>query len=206
MMKVLVVTGGIGSGKSQVCRLLSEKFGIPVYEADSRAKALYVEEPDMLDRIEAALGIGLRNGRGEFVPQYLSDIIFADPSALRKVEDILFPVLKRDFYDWAERQGSSLVAFESATILEKTAFDDFGDIVLLVDAPVSLRLRRASERDGVDKEHIRSRMAAQTLMNRLSEGDVHSRIDYVLRNDSSMSELTQKLAEFIGKYRLTKML
>ena len=205
-MKVLVVTGGIGSGKSQVCRLLSEKFGIPVYEADSRAKALYMEVPDMLDRIEAALGTGLRNDRGEFVPGYLSDMIFADPSALRKVEDILFPVLKKDFSDWAERQGSSLVAFESATILEKAAFDGFGDIVLLVDAPVSLRLMRAAARDCADTEKIRSRMEAQTLMNRLSEGGVDTRVDHVLKNDSTIEDLEANLSEFIEKYRLTKML
>ena len=96
-MKVLIVTGGIGSGKSQVCRILKEKYGFPVYEADIRAKALYVEIPEMLDDIEAAVGTCIRSDSGAFVPKMLADVIFTDADALRKVEDIVFPKLKEDF-------------------------------------------------------------------------------------------------------------
>ena len=203
-MKVVVVTGGIGSGKTSVCRLLAEKYGIPVYEADRRAKELYTEFPSMLDRMESVLEVSLRDDSGEFVPARLADVIFNDADALGMVEDMLFPVMKEDFASWAK--GYETVAFESATILEKPQFDGFGDIVLLVDAPVPLRLARAIERDCVDEAEVISRMEAQPLMNFLSEGGRISRVDHVLMNDSSLEKLDRDLAEFMGKYGLTKML
>ena len=205
-MKILVVTGGIGSGKSQVCRLLKERFRVPVYEADKRAKELYAEHPEILDTIESDLNAAVRNEEGEFVPKMLADIIFSDPSALLKVENILFPAMKRDFSEWAESKNVDLVAFESATILEKPQFSGFGDFVLLVDAPISLRLKRAAERDCAEIDRIKARMDAQKLMNRLSEGGVDERIDYVIKNDLTLADLAGKLTEFMGKYGLTKML
>ena len=206
MMKTLVVTGGIGSGKSLVCRILKEDHDSPVYEADVRAKQLYVEIPSMLDGIEAALGTALRDCNGDFVPSLLSQVIFGNPVALKKVEDMLFPVMIDDFARWASEQESDVVAFESATLLEKSQFDGFGDIVLLVDAPVQVRKERAMKRDGVAGEKILARMQAQTLMNMLSEGAEDSRVDYVLKNDSSEDDLREKLNGFIGKYGLTKKL
>ena len=205
MMKVLVVTGGIGSGKSLVCRMLAEK-GIPVYEADKRAKLLYVEVPSMLDDIETSLGVRLRDSNGDFVPAMLAEVIFRDKDALKKVEDILFPVMKKDFARWSDAQGKEVTAFESATVLEKPQFDGFGDIVLLVDAPVEVRRSRAMQRDGVSEEVIQRRINAQPIMNRLSQGETDPRIDHVLLNDSTEEELERKLDEFIEKYELTKML
>ena len=207
MMKtVLVVTGGMGSGKSLACRILEKEYGIPVYEADARAKSLYVGCPSMLDDIEAALGMSLRNLDGIFVPSLLAEVIFSDNVALGKVEDILFPVMKKDFAEWASRQGSEVVAFESATVLEKPQFDGFGDIVLLVDAPVEVRIARAMGRDGVEREKVMARIQAQKLMNRLSEGDCDPRVGHVLENGSTEEDLKRNLKEFIEKFGLTKKL
>ena len=205
-MKILVITGGIGSGKSLVSRRLEEKYGIPVYDADSRVKALYAEVPQMLDAIETELGVRVRDEKGNFVPKMLADVIFSDNQALLKVEEIIFPYLKNDFSNWADFHGKEIVAFESATILEKPQFDDFGDIVLLVDAPKSLRLSRACARDGQEEGKILERMAAQKLMNSLSEGSCCERVDHTIINDSDQDDLYVKIEDFIEKYRLTKML
>ena len=99
-----------------------------------------------------------------------------------------------------------MVAFESATVLEKEQFDDFGDIILLVDAPMDVRLSRACSRDGADKAKVQERMAAQPLMNSISDGGACERVDCVILNDGSIEELEQKLTEFVEKYGLTKML
>ena len=206
MMKVLIVTGGIGSGKSLVCRMLTESHCIPVYEADRRVKALYSEIPSMLDDIEKTLEVSVRDDDGTFVPQRLADVIFADHVALKKLEDIVFPRLKEDFARWADEHGKDVVAFESATVLEKEQFDDFGDVVLLVDAPMDVRLSRACSRDGADKAKVQERMAAQPLMNFISGGGSCERVDHVIMNDSSIEQLEQKLTEFVEKYGLTKML
>jgi dephospho-CoA kinase len=108
---------------------------------------------------------------------------------------------------WAEKYtDEEVVAFESATVLEKQQFNGFGDVVLLVNAPFALRLSRALERDKMDEGKVLSRMAYQPLMNRLSDGESDDRIDYVIQNDASASDLGEKLREFIEKYTLTKML
>lgn len=203
---VLIVTGGIGSGKSQVCKMLVDQYGIPVYEADRRVKALYTENPHMLENIESALGVALRDDAGIFAAQKLAEVIFSDANSLGKVEEIVFPYLKQDFAAWAEAQDCEVVAFESATVLEKPQFEGFGDIVLLIDAPVELRLSRASLRDGVDEVAVKRRMAVQNLMNRISDGETCPRVNHVIVNDSTIAELTVKLNEFIEKYGLTKML
>lgn len=205
-MKVLIVTGGIGSGKSLVCRILTEKYRIPVYEADSRVKSLYAEVPEMLDAIEEALGVRLRDDVGTFVPRRLADVIFTDKEALLKVEDIIFPYLRKDFFSWADTQLGNVVAFESATILEKQQFDGFGDIVLLVDAPKTLRLGRACMRDGQDEVRIKERMDAQKLMNSLSDGASCEKVNHKIVNDSTVDDLQRKIEKFIEKYGLTKML
>ena len=101
-MTVLVVTGGIGSGKSLVCRLLHQKYGVPVYDADAKAKEIYGKYPAVVDMMEEVLGKSLRDCDGNFMPRALADVIFNDGSALQEVEKILFPVLKQDFLQLVE--------------------------------------------------------------------------------------------------------
>lgn len=167
--KIIVVTGGIGSGKSEFCRVLERKYGLPVYDADSRAKKLYNSHPTLLNDIEAVLGAELRDSEGRFVPKKLAGLIFQDAGALAAVENLLFPALMDDFEAWEEEQQSDTVIFESATILEKRQFTDFGDYVVLIDAPYLLRLERACRRDNAPKEMIMSRMNRQSLMNLYSQ-------------------------------------
>ena len=206
-MKILAVTGGIGSGKSEVCRILAENGLTLQYNADSRAKALYMECPGLLDRIEKELGERFTDAEGNFVPSRLAAVIFSDAAALEKVEALLFPEMIRDFHRMmAEAAQDQIVVFESATFLEKKQFDGFGDLVLLVDAPLDLRIARAIERDGADKDAVLRRISAQPLMNRLSEGENDSRVDFILANDSTFENLEEKLKIFIEKYELTKML
>ena len=198
-MKVLVVTGGIGSGKSEVCRILHGKGLTRQYNADRRAKQLYTEYPEVLTSIENALCASFRDEDGQFVPALLAAVIFKDRTALEKVEEILFPVMKQDFEAIAsEAADDETVVFESATILEKPFFDGFGDYVVLVDAPVSLRLKRACTRDKVTEEQIRERMLNQPLLNSLSEGEKSERVGHVIMNDGSYEELQKKVEDFLN--------
>ena len=90
---ILVVTGGIGSGKSEVCRILMDMGIVHQYNADSRAKALYEEHPSLLVDIEETLGCSLKDEDGHFVPAKLAARIFSEPQALEAVESHLFPVM-----------------------------------------------------------------------------------------------------------------
>jgi dephospho-CoA kinase len=205
MMRILVITGGIGSGKSEVCRILAYKGLDAQYNADLKVKELYTSVPGLLETMENRLGCRLKDSNGNFVPQWLAQIIFSDRKALETVESLVFPVLIEDFKSFAEDSGSDIVVFESATILEKPQFKGFGDKVLLVDAPVHVRLERACRRDGAEREAVKSRMANQILMNSLSDGAEDERIDAVIVNDGTMDMLEEKIektmSDLFGDWR-----
>lgn len=199
-MRVLAVTGGIGSGKSEVCRILA-RHGLHLqYNADARAKALYTESPGLLDAIEDALGCVLRSEDGRFIPSALAAVIFADNEAMVKLEELLYPEMIRDFHMFmAKAAEDQIVVFESATFLEKKQFDGFADMVLLVDAPFEVRLERACARDVASREAVLARMKCQTLMNALSEGHVDPRIDYKVLNEGTMEELERNVLQVLNE-------
>lgn len=190
----LVVTGGIGSGKSTVARILNESFGCPVYDADSAVKRLYVSHPHLLSDIESDAGRKFTDAAGIFCPSLLADWIFGNPEAIAAVESRVFPVLIEDFEAW-KAQHDGWVIFESATILEKPFFKGFGDAVLIIDAPVELRVERALARDMAAREKIMARVSEQKLMNDISQGRNIPERTYICHNTGSMDDLRAKLKE-----------
>lgn len=199
-MKVVVITGGIGSGKSSVCAYLEKAYGWPVYEADAKVKQLYVTHPSLLTDIENTLGFSLRDEAGDFKPSLLASVIFNDRDALIKVEDLVFPVLSEDFEHWkSQHSDRDFVILESATILEKPQLKGMGDVTVLIDAPLQLRQQRASLRDGVSAEMISRRMDSQTLMNDISSGKVESPAQYTVINDGTYDDLTQNIDNLVKK-------
>lgn len=189
-MMILTVTGGIGSGKSEVCRIIHSLYGYPVYEADVKVKELYSTCPGLLDKIARALGCTLTDDDGKFVPERMAERIFGDGEALETVEALVFPALIEDFNLWKNAfADEEAVVFESATILEKEFFSTFSDRVIVVDAPFDVRLERACRRTGAPTKSILSRMQAQRLMNSISEGYVDPRVDAVIKNDKDLASL-----------------
>ena len=193
-MGVIIISGGIGSGKSTVCKILCDQFGWPVYEADNRVKELYLQHDGLLNDIESALGESFRDEKGVFMPSSLAARIFMDNKALETVESYVFPVLMNDFCSWKEGHADKEhVILESATILEKPQLSGIGDYVIVVDAPIEVRVDRAALRGQTTKEVIRKRIECQPLMNSISEGNVPEGIDHVIINDSDLESLTEKV-------------
>ena len=209
-VKTILLTGGIGSGKSSAAAVLSS-LGIAVYNADTRVKALYENVQGLVDELEKILGCSLRDDLGSFDKKKLATCIFGANAAenLALVEGVVFPYLLDDFKDYSRKMaieassrgqnGPIYVAMESATALEKTVFHDFGDIRLVVDAPIELRLERACMRDGATREQILDRMNEQPLMNSISKGDVPQGIDAVIMNDSTLEVLQQRVKMVLEK-------
>lgn len=181
-MRTVIVTGGIGSGKSAVCAHLAGK-GIPVYDSDSRAKALYEERPALLETLEKAWGVPLRESGGRLDRSRLAALIFSDPARRTELENLLYPALREDFEAWREGfPEAPYVVFESAVVLSKPAFNGLADKVVLVEAPRALRLQRVLVRDGGLPDSVRARMAAQRLPSR-------RKADAVIRNEGSLEDL-----------------
>ena len=187
-MKTVILTGGIGSGKSAVCACLKAR-GVPVYDSDSRTKSLYDRDPALVGRLEAVLGTGLRTEEGRLDRRKLAGIIFADPEKKAAVEAVVHPAVLEDFRRWKRWQRPKgwtygpvpFVVLESAIILSCPVFDGVGDRTVLVDAPEEVRLARAVARDGSDPEAVLRRIRQQHF-------DL-SRVDAVLRNDGPLEEL-----------------
>ena len=115
MMKV-GVTGGIGSGKSTVCRLFAQK-GIALYDSDAAAKRLMQEDGALRRQLAGRFGEGTFRD-GQLDRAYLAGIVFADPQALADLNALVHPVVMRDFDAWAARQEGSYVILESAILFE----------------------------------------------------------------------------------------
>ncbi len=169
-MKTIVVTGGIGSGKSAVCDYLRMR-GVPVYDCDNSVKRLYDDDPTLVSDLERALGTDLRGEDGRLDRKRLASVIFSDSQALATLESIVHPAVLRDFVSWRSSFDASswsgyagmapFVVMESAIVTEKPVFDGSYDAVVMVTAPDEIRIGRASRRDGVSHEAIAARMANQ---------------------------------------------
>lgn len=161
------VTGGIGSGKSTVCKLLAE-YGVAVYDSDSKAKELMNSDVDLRRALCEAFGEECYNAEG-LNRGYLSGKVFGDREALAKLNSIVHPAVKADFRAWAEMQSSAYVVLESAILFE-SGFDSEVDTTLAVMAPMEERVRRTMSRDGSDRAAVEARIA-----NQMSDDELHSR-------------------------------
>ncbi|HJC26153.1 MAG TPA: dephospho-CoA kinase [Candidatus Alistipes stercoravium] len=154
------ITGGIGSGKSTVCRLFAAR-GIAVYDSDSEAKRMMNSSEELRARIEARFGTETYRDDGTLDRARLARIVFSDPQALADLDRLVHPAVRADFAAWAERQPSEYVILESAILFE-AGFASEVDRTVAVLAPLELRVERTCRRDGCDAESVRRRIAAQT--------------------------------------------
>ena len=173
MMKV-GITGGIGSGKSTVCRLFAQK-GIAVYDSDAAAKRLMQEDGALRRQLAGRFGEGTFRD-GVLDRAYLAGIVFADPQALADLNALVHPVVMRDFDAWAARQEGSYVILESA-ILFDAGLEGCVDKTVAVLAPRELRIERTCRRDGCGADQVVRRIAAQ-----LDDDALSARADYVVVN------------------------
>jgi dephospho-CoA kinase len=152
------ITGGIGSGKSTVCDMLSG-YGIAVYVADDRAKELMTESEQLRSALVAAFGEATYDG-GKLNRAYLAESVFSNTEALARLNAIVHPAVMADFDRWAEEQEGEYVVLESAILFE-AGLDDRVDTTVAVMAPKDIRLQRAMQRDGATREQIERRMDNQ---------------------------------------------
>lgn len=168
------ITGGIGSGKSTLCQLLTA-FGASLYDSDSRAKSLMAEDEKLHDALCDEFGAECYNDEG-LNRSFLASKVFGDEEALRRLNAIVHPAVRADFRRWAAEQRSEYVILESAILFE-SGFDSEVDTTIAVLAPMEERLRRTVERDGVSREDVLRRIAHQ-----MSDDELHSRADRTIVN------------------------
>lgn len=180
------ITGGIGSGKSVVSRLL-EIMGVPVYISDSEAKRLTQTDRTIREGLTGLLGEDVYAG-GMLNKPLLASYLFGSPEHARQVNGIIHPRVKEDFRIWARRHADSrIVGIESAILIE-AGFASEVDKIVLVYAPEEVRIRRAVARDASSREAIRRRIASQ-----MSDEKKREQADFVIVNDGETPLIPQVL-------------
>jgi dephospho-CoA kinase len=174
-MTIIGITGGIGSGKSTLSRLL-ETFGIPVYIADTEAKKLMNTSPDIKRRLIQKFGEAIYS-EGNLNRKKLASLIFCNPEAVSYVNSVVHPAVQSDFINWTKSGFYPVVAVESAILFE-SGFNSLVDFTVTVSAALEIRIKRISERDHLSKKEITDRIA-----NQIPEEERISRSDFVIIND-----------------------
>lgn len=180
------ITGGIGSGKSIVAKVFNS-LGIPVYDADTAAKRLMQEDPQLVAAIKAAFGAGAYED-GRLNRAYLADKVFRDPAQLELLNQLVHPVTIKDAANWMQQQQAPYALKEAALIFESGSQSEL-DFVIGVYAPKHLRIHRVMQRDGVTREAVIKRMD-----NQIEESLKMRLCDAVITNDDQQLVVPQVLA------------
>ncbi len=157
-MKRIGITGGIGSGKSFIATII-ERMGYPVYYSDVRSKELTNAHPLIRQGLIDLVGENVYFG-GELDKKVLATAIFSNDELRLKVNQLIHPIVRQDFEDWANSQKRDLIFNEAAILFETGAYRNF-DATILVYAPEELRLKRVLKRDIITKEEVLVRMNNQ---------------------------------------------
>ncbi|WPY97825.1 dephospho-CoA kinase [Christiangramia sp. OXR-203] len=157
-MKIVGLTGGIGSGKTTVAGFFKD-LGIPVYIADDAGKRLLEENSDIREKVSKLLGVAAYN---EQVPdrKYIANKVFKDKDLLEKLNAIIHPAVASDFQDWVSKQTSEYIIYEAAILFEAGGYKKC-DLSILVTAPHELKIGRLQKRDDSTVEEIEARMGHQ---------------------------------------------
>jgi dephospho-CoA kinase len=157
-MKIIGLTGGIGSGKTTVAKLFME-LGVPVYNSDWHAKKLMENSTEIRKTIIDLLGKESYE-EGRLNKKYIADKVFSNKELLQKLNAIVHPAVRKDFMGWMEKKKSPYVIQEAAILFENNSYRNF-DKIILVKAPKEVRIDRIRERDHSAKDEILARMKNQ---------------------------------------------
>lgn len=230
----ILLTGGIGSGKSSVRRIL-ERMGVPCYDADSAVKGFYgvtlksgsehlasgtAEKPFLLPEIEAALGLSFRKIDGSFDSRKLADAIFSDSGRLKTVESIVFPALAIDFARWRKTVGQTVPGAVSSAVERPAGATPLADLAIFesataLDKPDFPKLWDkciwvdAPEDLRVERVIARDHCSREQVLSRIrlqSPLEAHrSEVDAVILNDCSLQDLPMRVRSALSSIIPTRI-
>ncbi len=158
-MKIVGITGGIGSGKSVVSQLL-QTMGYRVYDSDTEAKKL-MNTADMLNRLAKTFGPEVVYGN-EINRKVLASKVFTDNNALEMLNALVHPMVRTDFNSWTKTHSKQKIVFMESAILIESGFTDMVDEIWLVIAPTDLRVTRIVNRNNCTEQEAMQRIMAQS--------------------------------------------
>lgn len=181
------ITGGIGSGKSTVCKLFS-LLGAPIYSADDRAKWLMSHDPALKEKILSEFGSESYYATGELNRGYLAETVFSNPEKVASLNALVHPAVGKDFKQWVSQQTAPYLLKEAALLFETGAAKEL-DCVINVSSPLRVRMARVLLRDPQRTEE----QVNQIIDQQLPDEEKNMRADFSIKNTDNKLLIPQVL-------------
>ena len=182
------ITGGIGSGKSLVCRIF-KCLGVPAYDADSQAKKLISNDPLLIEQIKKEFGNATYFKDGSLNRSSLAEATFGHPKKLEKLNSLVHPRVANDYSQWVQTQKDHAYVIREAALLYEAGSYTSVDKMIVVSSPKVLRIKRVLARDPQrTEEGIKAIMNSQW-----PEEEKLRRADFIIYNDDQHMIIPQVL-------------
>ncbi len=180
------ITGGIGSGKSIICRVFAS-LGVPIYDADSRARWIMNNHPTLKEEVIAEFGVQAYDHNGQLNRAYMAELVFNDSNKVKALNAMVHPKVGQDFIDWANSYPNAPYLLKEAALMFESGSSKALDYVITVFAPKNVRIKRVLKRDPQRSEaQVKAIFGKQ-----LAEEEKIQRADFVVYNDDQQMVLPQ---------------
>ena len=181
--KIIGITGGIGSGKSVVAKVLIS-MGYPVYNSDIEAKELINSNTELINQIKKEFGEDIYSSEG-LDRKKMASVVFSNTNKLAKLNSLVHPAVGKNFDNWVNKQKTKLVFKEAAILFEIGIYKSL-DATILVTAPIEKRISRVMQRDSVKAEEVENRMK-----NQWNDEEKIKLADFVIDNSGEVMVIPQ---------------
>ena len=182
------ITGGIGAGKSLVCRIF-QSLGVPIYDADSHAKNLMTTDGILVDQIKKEFGTLSYDEKGGLSRKYLGATVFNDETKLSKLNSLVHPRVALDYDRWLAEHEASPYVIKEAALLFESGSSALLDKIVVVTAPEKMRVQRVLKRDPQRTEQE----VINIIRNQMTEEEKLKRADAVIQNNETELVVPQVL-------------
>lgn len=193
-VKIIGITGGIGSGKSTISKFI-EEAGFPVYYSDVRAKTIVNDDAELQKKIKELLGENSYDDNGFYNRRYVGEIIFKDDQLRLQLNALIHPAVKINFENWISEQKTPFIFKETALLFELKLNESCYKSIL-VTADDNIRIKRVMDRDGKTYREVEAVMNKQ-----MPEKDKIKIADFVIFNNDGLEELKIKTKQFINELK-----
>ena len=190
-MKIIGLTGGIGSGKSSVLEIF-KKIGISTYNADESAKKLISSDKKIIYSIKQLFGEDIYD-KNELNSKLVSKIVFNDKEKLKSLNSIIHPAVAIDFDNFCFKHRDETYIVKEAAIIFETKTENLFNKIIYVKAPKEIRVDRVMQRDNLSRDDVINR-----IQNQINETSIIDKCDFIIDN-INFSELEEKVIEIHNK-------
>ena len=181
------ITGGMGAGKSTVCKVFSQ-IGISIYDADSRAKWLMNNNPELKEAVRTSFGWDSYTRKDDLNRDYLAKVVFNNEEKLKVLNGIVHPAVMKDFELWTQEHKDEPYSLKEAALLFESNSYKILHKVIVINSPIETRIERVVKRDHVKREDVLKRIENQS-----TDRERMEKADWIIYNDGVHSLIKQAM-------------